>query len=92
MDSKNYLLAAAFAGLALTATADDAVKTAEKKAEAPKEAKEVMGQCHGINSCKGTSACHSEKNSCAGANSCKGKGWMKTSEKECKEKKGKFKA
>jgi len=91
MDSKNLLLAAAFSGLALTATANDAAKTTATK-ETPKEAKEVMGQCHGINSCKGTSACHSEKNSCAGTNSCKGKGWMKTSEKECKEKKGKFKA
>jgi len=90
MDSKNLLLAAAFSGLALTATANDAAKTPAK--DSPKEAKEVMGQCHGINSCKGTSACHSEKNSCAGTNSCKGKGWMKTSEKECKEKKGTFKA
>ncbi len=90
MDSKNLLLAAAFSGLALTASANDAKKADTK--EPVKEAKEVMGQCHGINSCKGTSACHSEKNSCAGTNSCKGKGWMKTSEKECKEKKGKFKA
>lgn len=88
MDSKNLLLAAALSGLALTASANDAAK----KAEAPKEAKEVEGKCMGVNSCKGTSACHSEKNSCAGTNSCKGQGWMKMTEKACKEKKGKFKA
>lgn len=87
MDSKNLLLAAAFTGLAMTATANDAAKTA-----APKEAKAVEGQCYGINTCKGTSGCHSEKNACAGQNSCKGKGWLKMTDKECKEKKGKFKA
>lgn len=87
MDSKNLLLAAAFSGLALTATANDA-----KNAEAPKEAKSVEGKCFGINSCKGTSACHSEKNTCAGQNSCKGSGWLKMTEKVCKDKKGTFKA
>ena len=86
MDSKNLLLAAALSGLALTATANEASK------DAPKEAKAVEGKCIGINSCKGTSACHSEKNACGGMNSCKGKGWLKASEKECKEKKGTFKA
>jgi hypothetical protein len=87
MDSRNLLLAAALAGLALTATANDATKSAAPA----KEVKAVEGQCHGVNSCKGTSACHSEKNSCAGNNTCKAKGWLKTSEKECKEKKGTFK-
>ena len=87
MDSRNLLLAAALSGLAFSACADDVAKS-----NAPqKEAKVVEGQCHGINSCKGTSACHSEKNSCAGTNSCKAKGWLKTSEKECKDKKGTFK-
>ena len=86
MESRNLLFAAALAGLALTATADDAVKAAAPQ----KEPKVIEGQCHGINSCKGTSACHSEKNSCAGSNSCKGKGWLKTSEKSCNKKKGTF--
>ncbi|MDD4973536.1 MAG: hypothetical protein PHY93_04255 [Bacteriovorax sp.] len=87
MDSRNLLLAAALSGLALSATAADVAK-----AVAPQqEAKAIEGQCHGINSCKGTSACHSEKNSCAGTNACKAKGWLKTSEKVCKEKKGTFK-
>jgi hypothetical protein len=87
MDSRNLLLAAALSGLAMTATAADAAKSVTPA----KDAQAIEGQCHGMNSCKGTSACHSEKNSCAGQNSCKGKGWLKTSEKECKEKKGTFK-
>jgi hypothetical protein len=87
VDSRNLLLAAALSGLALSATAADVAKAVAPQ----KEAKAVEGQCHGINSCKGTSACHSEKNSCAGTNACKAKGWLKTSEKECKDKKGTFK-
>ncbi len=87
MDSKNLFLIAALSGLAIAASASDAVKT-----QAPaKEASSVEGQCHGVNSCKGTSACHTEKNSCAGTNSCKGKGWLKMTEKDCKAKKGTFK-
>jgi len=85
MESRNLLFAAALAGLALTASANEVAKSA-----APQ--KEMEGQCHGINSCKGTSACHSEKNSCAGSNSCKGKGWLKMSAKSCKQKKGSFKS
>lgn len=90
MDSKNLLLAAALSGLALTASANEATKTPAEAAT--KEAKAVEGKCFGVNTCKGTSACHSEKNACAGQNSCKGKGWMKKTDKECKEMKGTFKA
>lgn len=88
MDSKNLLLAAAISGLAMTASANEAAKTAAPA----KEAKAVEGKCFGVNSCKGTSACHSEKNACGGQNTCKGKGWLKSTEKECKDKKGTFKA
>lgn len=87
MDSRNLLLAAALSGLALTVQANDAAKAKTLNAEATA----IEGQCFGVNSCKGTSACHSEKNSCAGTNSCKGKGWLKLSEKDCKTKKGTFK-
>lgn len=87
MDTKNLLLAAALSGLAFAATADEAAKTKTPT----KEATSVEGQCYGVNSCKGTSACHTEKNSCAGTNACKGKGWLKMSEKDCKDKKGTFK-
>ncbi len=51
-----------------------------------------MGECHGINSCKGTGACGGKGHSCAGKNSCKGKGWLKLSKADCTAKKGKFKA
>lgn len=87
MDTRNLLLAAALSGLAFAASANEAAKTTTPT----KEATAVEGQCHGVNSCKGTSACHSEKNSCAGTNACKGKGWLKMSEKDCKTKKGTFK-
>lgn len=87
MDSKNILLIAALTGLAMTANGKETSTPSPKKS-----AKEVEGECHEMNSCRGTSACHSEKNSCAGANACKGKGWLKTTEKACKEKKGKFKS
>jgi len=88
MDSKSLLLVAALSGLAFAATANE---TSKPKAQ-EKETVMIEGECHGINSCKGTSACHSEKNSCAGTNSCKGKGWLKTSKKDCVAKKGTFKA
>lgn len=88
MDSKSLLLAAAISGLAFSAVATE-------KTKGPIETKEettVKGECHGANSCKGTSACHTATNSCAGTNSCKGKGWLKTTEKDCKAKKGTFKS
>jgi hypothetical protein len=86
MIDKKLLVAAALAGLTLGVNA--AEKTEKAKAT---EKKEVEGQCFDVNTCKGTSACHSEANSCAGTNSCKGKGWLKMSEKDCTAKKGKFK-
>lgn len=48
------------------------------------------GECHGINSCKGQSACATAEGSCAGTNSCKGKGWLPMDKKSCEEKGGKF--
>lgn len=86
---KKLLVAAALAGLTLGANAAETAKKTEAKAQ---ETKEVQGQCFDVNTCKGTSSCHSEANSCAGTNSCKGKGWLTMSEKDCKAKKGKFKA
>ena len=89
MNSKNLLIIAALSGFTLvSATAEEGKSVATKAAKV--ESSEATGQCAGVNSCKGTSACHSEANSCAGTNSCKGKGWIKTSEKECKAKKGTF--
>jgi len=51
----------------------------------------AMGECHGINSCKGTGACGGEGHMCAGKNSCKGKGWLKMSKSDCLGKSGTWK-
>ncbi len=51
---------------------------------------EVKGKCHGVNACKGKTACATAESACAGTNSCKGKGWLPMTEAECKEKEGKF--
>lgn len=91
MDAKNLLLAAAFSGLALGGAVSASEAAKDAKAAAPQAKSEEAGQCHGINECKGKSACHTATNSCGGQNSCKGKGWMKMTEKECASKKGTFK-
>ena len=78
---------AALAGLALALSG---VAHAEDSAS-PSANKAPTGECHGVNSCKGTGACASKSNSCAGKNSCKGMGWLKLTKKECAEKKGTFK-
>jgi hypothetical protein len=56
--------------------------------DAKPEAKTV--RCSGVNSCAGKGECSAADGSheCAGKNSCKGKGWVKVSEKDCKDKKG----
>lgn len=47
-------------------------------------------KCLGVNECKGNSQCGVPGgHSCHGENSCKGKGWIKMSEKDCKDKGGK---
>lgn len=80
---KELLLAAAFTGLMSISYGADSAKTAS--------AKEVNGECHGVNTCKGTTDCGGKGHECAGKNECKGKGWLKKTEKECKELKGTFK-
>ncbi len=52
----------------------------------------AVGECHGVNSCKGQGACGSKGSSCAGVNACKGQGWLPMTEAECKTKKGRFQA
>lgn len=80
---KELLLAAAFTGLISVANATESTKTASVK--------EVQGECHGINACKGQGECGGKGHECAGKNECKGKGWLKKTEKECKDLKGTFK-
>lgn len=40
-------------------------------------------QCHGVNSCKGTSACKTANSSCKGLNACKGQGFLELSKADC---------
>lgn len=53
---------------------------------------EEKGKCHGINSCKGKTACATAEGACAGTNSCKGKGWLPMDKKACEAEGGKFEA
>ena len=77
------LMTAALGGLLLATTISAA--SAEEGAATAK-----MGECHGINACKGTGACHGAGNSCAGKNACKGQGWVKATKTDCEAKGGKF--
>ena len=61
---------------------------APRVGQADDKAKEAKVKCSGINSCAGKGACAGASNGCAGKNGCKGKGWVETSAKECKDKKG----
>jgi hypothetical protein len=47
--------------------------------------------CHGVNACKGQSACKSAHNACKGQNSCKGKGFLEMSKADCAAAKAKMK-
>ncbi|KAJ8135179.1 hypothetical protein OY671_011608 [Metschnikowia pulcherrima] len=46
-------------------------------------ADESKVECHGVNACKGQSACKSAHNACAGQNGCKGQGFSELTKKEC---------
>ena len=90
---KNVLLGAALSGMfaASVSLAAGGANRAWFSKGSKKEAKVVMGECRGVNTCKGTGECSGKGHECAGKNECKGKGWTKLSKKECKEKKGSFK-
>lgn len=88
MDTKMLLASAALGGLVLAATttpawADDAAAGAEGST--------AMGECHGVNSCKGTGDCGGKGHACAGKNECKGHGWIKSTKADCESKGGDFK-
>jgi hypothetical protein len=55
--------------------------TVTHAADAP--AKEPLGRCYGINTCKGTSLCATAKNDCKGLNSCKGEGVLVKTKSDC---------
>lgn len=96
MKKNSLLLGAAlgglmFAGASCGKPASDAPDSGAK-AKADPGASGALGQCHGINECKGKGACHTKTHDCAGKNSCKGKAWLKMSKADCDAKKGTFKA
>lgn len=82
--NKSVLVAAAVAGLMMAGCS-----SAQKTSTASDAA---MGECHGINSCKGQGECGGAGHSCAGKNTCKGQGWLKLSKADCDAKKGTFKS
>ncbi len=49
-----------------------------------------MGQCHGVNACKGSGSCATADNPCATQNTCKGKGWLPLSAADCHTREGRF--
>lgn len=49
-----------------------------------------MGQCLGVNSCKGSGSCATANNHCATQNSCKGKGWIPLEKSDCESRSGQF--
>jgi len=85
---QKLLVSSAISGLILGVALANAGDT--KKAVSSVAA-DTVGECHGVNSCKGTGECGGKGHSCAGKNSCKGKGYLKLSKKDCTEKKGTFK-
>jgi len=47
------------------------------------EGDEAKIECHGVNGCKGQSACKTAESECSGQNACKGKGFLKLTQAEC---------
>lgn len=88
--NKTTLISAAALGLLLSAQNGFSADTTAKTEPAKKEA--VMGECHGVNTCKGQGKCGGQNHECAGKNTCKGQGWVEMTEKACKAKKGKWAA
>ena len=86
--NKKTMLTAAISGVLLAASYAVPVNSAGSA---------EVGECHGVNGCKGTGDCggvksNGQKHSCAGQNECKGKGWLGLTKAECDGKNGTFKA
>lgn len=85
MKSSAVMLAGSAAMLLAGCASDDKMAKSEAKSMDT-----ALGQCHGANSCKGTSACATATTACAGQNACKGQGWISASKADCDAKGGKF--
>lgn len=59
-------------------------------ANMPSPSHSDMGQCSGVNSCKGNGSCATANNNCAGQNSCKGQGWLPLTKTDCSARSGSF--
>lgn len=92
MNKRMLILSAATAGIMAAATAIAAEENTPKKNTPPADKAAVMGECHGINSCKGKGQCGggTTGHQCGGQNACKGQGWIKMTKKNCDAKKGKW--
>lgn len=77
--SRSALVAASV----LLALGSLATGAARADASAGEPAKEPLGRCYGLNTCKGTSLCATAKNDCKGLNSCKGEGVLVKTKTEC---------
>ena len=84
VDPKKMLLSAAIAGVI---AGTSGCSTSDQQSS-----ELFMGECHGVNTCKGQGACGGTDHSCAGQNECRGQGWLKMSKDECNDQGGKFKS
>jgi hypothetical protein len=89
MDSKKKMVSAAISGLVVGTFCLSGCTTPSDGGSATMA--EAKGECHGMNSCKGTGACGGQGHSCAGKNSCKGQGWLELSKSDCQAKGGTYK-
>ena len=72
----SFLVSAAITGL-LAASGYGGLDVAQASGD------HAMGQCHGVNACKGHGDCQGKGHECSGKNSCEGKGWVKLSQETC---------
>ena len=77
MKTRGMLLASAAATLFVAGGAGMA------NAAHHEDSHEAKVECHGVNGCKGQSACKTAESECSGQNSCKGKGFLKLTQEEC---------
>jgi len=83
--NKTAILTAALTGLMMAGCASGTKATTDTSGTV------AQGECHGVNSCKGTGECGGAGHSREKKNTCKGQGWIKLSKKDCDTKGGTFK-
>ena len=86
LQKRTSLAMAAAAAALLSGCASTASQTADVDAKTEAD----VGQCYGVNKCKGQGACASKAHACAGQNACKGQGWVTMNRGDCGTKGGRF--